>query len=307
MEKHPKISIITPSYNQGQFLERTITSVLEQGYENLEYIIIDGGSTDNSVDIIRKYEKYLSYWVSEPDNGQSHAINKGLQHATGDIINWINSDDYLEPDALHKTAHFFNEEEIDIVCGYANLVRTGENSIIRKRTSQLSKSFSKTVATSHIMQPATFFKKTIFDEITPVCEDLHFMMDHYIWLQYICKYGFEKIKYTDDVFVNVLMHADAKSVKNIELFYQDRIQVYSSLLHALNHNSLAYISPKEILHFREPIRSELVNDLHNFDKYLLKEILFKRDEKGIKKGIRIAIFTRFVFKSIILSFKKRGE
>ena len=93
---NPKISIVTPSFNQGQFLEETILSVLEQEYPNLEYIIIDGGSSDNSLNIIKQYEKKLSYWVSEPDNGQTHAINKGFSHATGEIFMWLNSDDIFK-------------------------------------------------------------------------------------------------------------------------------------------------------------------------------------------------------------------
>jgi glycosyltransferase involved in cell wall biosynthesis len=96
----PKITIVTPNYNYGHFLEETIRSVLLQGYPNLEYIIIDGGSTDNSIDIIKKYEKWLTYWVSEEDNGQPNAINKGLERATGEWFNWINSDDLLLPNAL---------------------------------------------------------------------------------------------------------------------------------------------------------------------------------------------------------------
>ena len=90
-----KISIVTPSLNQGRFLESTIRSVVEHDYEDLEYIIIDGGFTDNSVDIIRKYEKYITYWVSELDSGQSHAINKGFAKCTGDIVAWLNSDDEI--------------------------------------------------------------------------------------------------------------------------------------------------------------------------------------------------------------------
>lgn len=94
-----KISIVTPSFNQGEYLEETIDSVLSQKYPNLEYIIMDGGSKDNSVDIIKKYEKYLTYWESKPDRGQSHAINKGLKKCNGEIFNWLCSDDYLEPGA----------------------------------------------------------------------------------------------------------------------------------------------------------------------------------------------------------------
>ena len=99
--KYPRISIVTPSYNQGQFIEETIRSVLLQGYPNLEYTIVDGGSTDNTVEIIKKYEQFLTYWVSEPDEGQTDAINKGFELSTGDIMGWLNSDDLLEASALY--------------------------------------------------------------------------------------------------------------------------------------------------------------------------------------------------------------
>lgn len=103
----PRLTVITPSFNQGRFIEETIRSVLQQGYPNLEYIIVDGGSTDNTVEIIRKYEHSLAYWVSEPDQGQSHALNKGLSRATGDIIGWINSDDMFTDNCFQKVIAAF--------------------------------------------------------------------------------------------------------------------------------------------------------------------------------------------------------
>lgn len=104
---YPRISVVTPNYNQGEFIERTMLSVLEQNYPNLEYIIIDGASTDDSVHIIKKYENSLAYWKSEKDKGMYHAINKGLDRATGDIMCWINSDDILMESSLFKVAELF--------------------------------------------------------------------------------------------------------------------------------------------------------------------------------------------------------
>src|SRR5450759_2806690 len=114
-----KISVITPSYNQGQFLEETILSVINQNYPNLEYFIIDGGSTDNSIEIIKKYEKHLTYWVSEKDNGQAHAINKGFKKATGDIVCWINSDDLLIQGAINTISNYFSRNpDVQFINGY---------------------------------------------------------------------------------------------------------------------------------------------------------------------------------------------
>lgn len=107
--KYPKITIVTPTFNRVHYLEDTILSVLNQNYPNLEYIIIDGGSTDGSIDIIKKYESYLAYWISEPDEGFYHAIQKGFNKSKGDIMAWLNSDDKYHPGALKIVSEVFSD------------------------------------------------------------------------------------------------------------------------------------------------------------------------------------------------------
>lgn len=125
MNIYPKISIITPSFNQGLFIEKTIRSIVDQRYPNLEYIIMDGGSSDDTLDIIKKYDKYIHYWQSEPDGGQANAINKGFAKSTGDYLMWVNSDDYLLPGTLQRYADIHNAHSpIDIIVGLGRLIDT---------------------------------------------------------------------------------------------------------------------------------------------------------------------------------------
>ena len=180
----PKISIVTPSFNQGQFLEETIQSVLNQDYPKLEYIIIDGGSTDNSVDIIKKYEDRLAYWVSEPDKGQSHAINKGVSRATGEIINWINSDDLLCDDALLKVGGFFcSHPDID-VCYGDNIPIDINGRVI---TFGRCLSFSKKMLLSGICLPqqSTFFRRSLIYKYGGLDEELNLLMDYELYLKFV--------------------------------------------------------------------------------------------------------------------------
>jgi glycosyltransferase involved in cell wall biosynthesis len=178
---YPRISIVTPNFNYGSSLEETIRSVLLQGYPNLEYIIIDGGSTDNSVEVIKKYEPWLSYWVSERDRGQGHAINKGFSHCTGEIVNWLCSDDILLPSALQSIAEIFTKNvDVDIVAGFCRYIY-----FHREGQSHVAAPFEGCLATLECScwmgQPACFYRRKLLNREPPVDESFHFTMDHELW------------------------------------------------------------------------------------------------------------------------------
>ncbi|MEO6731334.1 MAG: glycosyltransferase family 2 protein [Ferruginibacter sp.] len=161
MPDYPKISIVTPSFNQGEFIEETILSVITQNYPNLEYIIIDGGSTDGSVDIIKKYEKYLSYWVSEPDKGHGDALNKGFVRTTGDIMAWVNSDDKYFPWTLETVAQVFTQhEDINWIVGlYSNFDRKGSITSVRAEYRNI---YSYIFRDLHIQQESVFWRRAMW-------------------------------------------------------------------------------------------------------------------------------------------------
>lgn len=179
----PKISIVTPSFNQGQFIEETIRSVLLQKYKNFEYIIMDGGSSDNTLEIIQKYKDNIAYWASEPDRGQTHAINKGLALATGDIIAYLNSDDIYLPDTFIEVVHFFNQNpDIDML--YGDLVHIDKQSniidIMRCDTLDQDKLFSFHY---YFPQASVFLRKGIIQKIGFFDENLHLNMDYDYWIR----------------------------------------------------------------------------------------------------------------------------
>lgn len=174
MTSLPKITVVTPSYNQGAFLEQTILSVLGQLYDNLEYIVIDGGSTDDSAAVIQRYESSLAYWVSEKDRGQSEALNKGFSRATGDILCWLNSDDFLLPGALHEVARQFREP-VDLIYGNClSFSDKGTRSIVN-RPPQHDRDLLALV--DYIVQPSTFWRRSLWEKTGPLNEAIHYAFD----------------------------------------------------------------------------------------------------------------------------------
>lgn len=178
----PRITIVTPSYNQGQFIEETIRSILLQGYPNLEYFIMDGGSNDQTVEIIKKYESWIDEWVSEKDRGQTHAINKGWERATGDVITWLNSDDYYPPNSLRPVGEAFAEQpDLALAFGDSLVVNEGSQFMKRRDMSQFNKEailFGFSMA-----QPSVFTHRRTILETGLLKEELFYVMDFEYFLR----------------------------------------------------------------------------------------------------------------------------
>ncbi|MBP2134575.1 glycosyltransferase involved in cell wall biosynthesis [Methanomicrobium sp. W14] len=182
----PKISVITPSFNQDSFLEETVRSVLLQNYPNLEYIILDGGSSDSSVEIIKKYDDFIDYWVSKPDKGQADAIYKGIKMATGDIVAYINSDDFYYPGTFFKVAEKFLEDPLS---GWL----TGKTVFVDEFSVPMNDQpkylpinmFTMTYLGNFITQPSTFWKKDLFLSVGGFNKNLRFCFDYELFMKFL--------------------------------------------------------------------------------------------------------------------------
>ncbi len=219
----PKISVITPSFNSESYIENTIRSVLNQDYPNLEYLVIDGGSTDLTLDILKKYNGSVT-WISEKDRGQSNAINKGLHLATGDVIAYLNSDDMYEPDALHKVGRFLvDHPHASWITGKCRQINQLGEEIRKPITTYKNfwlffKSYNALLVIDFISQPATFWCKNVINRIGSFNENLHLAMDY----EYSLRVGkLFKLWVIDDYLASFRIHEASKSALITNHFSED--------------------------------------------------------------------------------------
>lgn len=226
MDSLPLVSIVTPSYNQSQFLEETILSVLSQDYENIEYIIIDGGSTDGSIDIINKYKDKISYWVSEPDSGQSQAINKGWRKSKGEVIGWLNSDDTLLPNTISKVVNYFKYNKDMHLC-YGDCYIIDQKSRMLHYWKAGNYDLTKALLTaSHIIpQPGSFMRRNVLGLVGELKEDSHILMDLDYWLR-LATVG--RIGYLNEPTSCMRIHPEAKTRSLHEAKAEDYINVFQN-------------------------------------------------------------------------------
>ncbi|OGO64809.1 MAG: hypothetical protein A2030_00775 [Chloroflexi bacterium RBG_19FT_COMBO_50_10] len=219
----PLVSILTPSYNQGRFLEQTIQSVLSQDFPDMEYIIVDGGSTDDSVEIIKRYANRLAWWVSETDQGQTDAINKGFAHASGEIFAWLNSDDTYQPGAItDAVAIMLAHTEVSMVYGDANLIDE-QGSLMGRFPAQQTDLKRLLRGSVHIPQQATFFWSRLWKQVSPLDPSFHFAMDYDLWVRLA---NLAPLLYTPRLWANFRLHGEGKSVTMDDRCYPEMIQVY---------------------------------------------------------------------------------
>ncbi len=229
----PSISVVTPSYNQGQFIEETIRSVLLQGYPHLEFIIIDGGSKDGSQAIIKKYEPWLTYWVSEADNGQSHAINKGMNKAQGDLVAWLNSDDIYLSNALQHIGNAWRGDSSQCLVG--SCLYTDADGRPGKLHRGFVPDFETLVSRErYLCQPAVFIPKQMWLSQNGVEEDLHFALDLDLWLRFLLSGCHFRV--LDFPIATYRLYDESKSIQSFMDHHQEAYDVCFKYLKVRQHS-----------------------------------------------------------------------
>jgi glycosyltransferase involved in cell wall biosynthesis len=219
----PLVSVITPSFNHARYIEATIQSVLLQDYPHIEYIIVDGGSTDETVDILKRYESKLAWWVSEKDQGQTDAINKGFAHATGDILAWLNSDDTYEPGAISAAVKYLQEHpHIGMVYGDCNFINENGNEIGKFNAAQTSHRLIRQ-GYVHIPQQTMFFRADLWKQVGPLDPSFYFAMDYDLWTRISAR---AEIKYMPQTWANFRLHTTGKTIMADDRCWPEMIRVH---------------------------------------------------------------------------------
>ncbi len=222
-KKFPLVSIVTPTRNQARFLEKTMKSVLGQDYPAIEYLVIDGDSTDGSQEIIKRYIHKLTYYRSEPDRGQTDAINKGFSHAKGDILAWLNSDDVYLPQAISHAVTFLTDHpEAGMVYGDANFINE-DGSVVGRFPACQTDYRRLRRGYVHIPQQAAFFRASIWKQVGPLDPDFYFAMDYDLWVR-IARIA--PIVYFPEVWACFRLHQDAKTINADERCWPEMIRVH---------------------------------------------------------------------------------
>lgn len=223
----PRISIVTPSFNHGRFIEETIRSVLLQGYPNLEYLVVDGGSTDDSADIIRRYEPWLTFWCSERDRGQSDAINKGFARCTGKVLGWLNSDDLLEPGALLGIGETHIAQPNAVVAGEVTEFQDGTGEVVRTARQEDMRwerfvNFWQVQADWH--QPGLFYPRQAWNDCGPLDDSLYYCMDRDLLARVLRTYP---VAQSRCVLARFRIHEANKTVVyDNEAYFAEKVRVF---------------------------------------------------------------------------------
>ncbi|MBI1855280.1 MAG: glycosyltransferase [Chloroflexi bacterium] len=219
----PLVSIVTPSFNQARYLEAAIQSVLSQDYPRIEYLIVDGGSTDGSADIIRKYESKLAWWVSEKDQGQTDALNKGFARAKGGILAWLNSDDTYQLGAVAAAVKLMQADpEIGLLYGDANYINEDGNVIGKFPAAQTDLPRLRR-GYVHVPQQAAFFRANLWREVGPLDPSFYFAMDYDLWVRLAAR---SQVKYVPQTWANFRLHTAGKTIAADDRCWPEMIRVH---------------------------------------------------------------------------------
>ena len=223
MNEQPLVSIITPSFNQARYIEATIHSVLSQDYPNIEYIIVDGGSTDETVEIIKKHEGRIAWWVSEQDKGQTDAINKGFGRAKGQILAWLNSDDTYEPGAISAAVKYLQgHPEVGMVYGDCNFINEAGHVIGKFGAAQTDHRLLRQ-GYAHIPQQTMFFRADLWKQVGPLDPSFYFAMDYDLWTRLSAR---TQLKYVPQTWANFRLHTTGKTIAADDRCWPEMIRVH---------------------------------------------------------------------------------